>query len=275
MAGCSLTASWLDPEMERFWTAPVDTPAYRKGQWAHQEHSRVVRTERAFADGAIPVTRRLAVDESARRRADRALHALEAIAVTIAENADDLGHLDSYAGDGDHGRGMVKGTSAAVDAAREARAEEACAGDVLRAAGAAWAARAGGTSGALWGGILNRLGELLEVTPSDIPAAVRGAYDAAAQLGRAKPGDKTLLDAFLPFCDVLSRRIAEGDELAVAWETAAAAATVAARDTAALRPRVGRARPLAERSVGHPDPGATSFALCVTAALAAFTADVG
>ncbi|NUS51481.1 MAG: DAK2 domain-containing protein, partial [Nocardioidaceae bacterium] len=28
---------------------------------------------------------------------------------------------------------------------------------------------------------------------------------------------------------------------------------------------VGRARPLAERCVGTPDPGATSFALCVRA----------
>ncbi len=275
MAGCSLTASWLDPELERFWRAPVDTPAYRKGQWAHQEHARVLRTEHLVADEAIPVTRRLAADEPARQRADRALHALEAMAVTIAENAVDLGHLDSYAGDGDHGRGMVKGTSAAVDAARQARSEEACAGDVLRAAGAAWAASAGGTSGALWGAILDRLGELLEVTPIDIPAAMQGAYDAAAQLGGAKPGDKTMLDSFLPFCDTLSRRTAEGDELAVAWETAAAAASVAASRTAELRPRVGRARPLAERSVGHADPGATSFALCVTAALAVFTADVG
>ena len=36
-------------------------------------------------------------------------------------------------------------------------------------------------------------------------------------------------------------------------------------DTAQLRPKKGRARPLAERSVGHPDPGAVSFALIVDA----------
>src|SRR5690606_35554283 len=31
MAGCSLTLTWLDEELERLWLAPVDTPAYRKG----------------------------------------------------------------------------------------------------------------------------------------------------------------------------------------------------------------------------------------------------
>src|SRR4029079_18064869 len=31
MAGCSLTMMWLDDELEKYWAAPVDTPAYRKG----------------------------------------------------------------------------------------------------------------------------------------------------------------------------------------------------------------------------------------------------
>src|SRR6478672_12750164 len=31
MAGCSLTLMWLDGELERYWTAPADTPAYKKG----------------------------------------------------------------------------------------------------------------------------------------------------------------------------------------------------------------------------------------------------
>ena len=66
-----------------------------------------------------------------------------------------------------------------------------------------------------------------------------------------------MLDAIGPFAEALER---SGD-LATATE----AAERAARQTADLVPRVGRARPLAERSVGTPDPGATSFALCVHA----------
>jgi len=40
-------------------------------------------------------------------------------------------------------------------------------------------------------------------------------------------------------------------------------ATIAAAATADLRPLKGRARPLAEKSLGHPDPGAVSFGLIV------------
>jgi dihydroxyacetone kinase len=42
-------------------------------------------------------------------------------------------------------------------------------------------------------------------------------------------------------------------------------AVSAAGDTAQLRPRVGRARPLAERSIGTPDAGATSMGLILDA----------
>ena len=37
MAGCSLTVTWLDEELERLWCSPADTPAYRKGQIAEPQ----------------------------------------------------------------------------------------------------------------------------------------------------------------------------------------------------------------------------------------------
>jgi dihydroxyacetone kinase len=49
-----------------------------------------------------------------------------------------------------------------------------------------------------------------------------------------------------------------------AWRAAAAVAVEAADATAAIQARVGRARPLAERSVGTPDPGAVSMGLILT-----------
>ena len=71
-----------------------------------------------------------------------------------------------------------------------------------------------------------------------------------------------MLDALLPFVDALERGLAGGAPLATAWTEAAEVATTAAAETAELRPKIGRARPLAERSVGTPDPGATSLAMC-------------
>ena len=49
----------------------------------------------------------------------------------------------------------------------------------------------------------------------------------------------------------------------------------AAQATAELRPKVGRARPLAERSVGTPDAGAVSMGMCVTAVAEVLVARAG
>jgi dihydroxyacetone kinase len=70
-----------------------------------------------------------------------------------------------------------------------------------------------------------------------------------------------MVDALIPFADRLTQGVAQGEALTVAWSAACAVATKAAEDTAALVPKIGRARPLAERSVGTPDAGATSLAL--------------
>jgi dihydroxyacetone kinase len=80
-------------------------------------------------------------------------------------------------------------------------------------------------------------------------------------LGKAGPGDKTMVDALLPFQNAFRKEHDGGASLSGALTAAAAAATEAAGQTANLRPLKGRARPLAEKSLGHPDPGAVSFGL--------------
>ena len=100
---------------------------------------------------------------------------------------------------------------------------------------------------------------------ADLVAAVAAARDAMVLLGQAGPGDKTVIDALSPFVERLSLEIAQGTAVTAALRAAADAATSSAAATASLRPRKGRARPLADRSVGTPDPGAVSFALIATA----------
>ena len=89
--------------------------------------------------------------------------------------------------------------------------------------------------------------------------------DGVLEVGGAAPGDKTLVDALLPFVEEFERT-ATDDESASAWQRAARVSTDAAESTADLTPRIGRARPLAKRSKGHPDPGAISLALCARTA---------
>ncbi|BDX33233.1 D-erythrulose kinase [Mycobacterium antarcticum] len=264
MAGCSLTVMWLDEELEKYWSAPADTPAYRKGV-AKQVDSGERRTDPA-ADAAAPA-RDLGslADDDGRAGGRFVVKVLDAVAGMLAQAEDELGRIDAVAGDGDHGRGMVKGSLAARTAAAEALEQGAGQGSVLAAAGKAWAARAGGTSGVLWGALLNavgtRLGDTGRPDAATVAAAMRDGYDALTQLGGAAPGDKTMLDAMLPFCDELQRRVADGESWQDGWRAAVDVATEAARATAGLRPKVGRARPLAERSVGTPDAGATSLAM--------------
>ncbi|MBJ7336259.1 D-erythrulose 4-kinase [Mycolicibacterium sp.] len=264
MAGCSLTIMWLDEELETYWTAPADTPAYRKGA-ASQPDSGGRRTD-AAADAAAP-TRDLAglADDDGRSGGRFVAKALDAIAAMLAEAEEELGRIDAVAGDGDHGRGMVKGSSAAKAAGATAAEEGAGQGSVLAAAGKEWAAKAGGTSGVLWGALLNavglRLGDTGRPDSATVAAAMRDGYDALIELGGASPGDKTMLDAMLPFVEELQRRVDDGESWQDGWRSAADVATEAARDTAEMRPKVGRARPLAERSVGTADAGATSLAM--------------
>lgn len=274
MAGCSLTLMWMDEELENLWSAPADTPAYRKGV-NHDD----VRLRRTTVDGSAEAAGEIAApaDDQGRRAAATVLAALEAMAATVADAEEKLGRIDAVAGDGDHGRGMVRGTRAAVEAATAAVAGGSGPKGALVAAGDAWASKAGGTSGVLWGAALSALGGVLG--DAGLPSAqtvtegVRAGYDALVRLGGASPGDKTMLDALLPFTETLSDAVQAGRPLHEAWARAAATARDAAQATSELRPKVGRARPLAERSVGTPDPGAVSMGMCVTA-VAAVLADL-
>lgn len=263
MAGISLTLVHLDEELERFWTAPAHTPAYRKGGAAGAPAG-----TRRSAESLQGATAALAPGSEASRRAAAASYdALAAMAAAIREAEPELARMDAVAGDGDHGRGMVKGVTHALDAARDPLEAGGGVASVLAAAGDAWAGKAGGTSGVLWGQFLRALGAAIgddaaEVSAATVVHAVRTGAGRMQELGKAQLGDKTMLDALLPFADELEREVKDGVPLARAWTSAAAAASEAAARTADLRPRLGRARPLAEKSVGTPDPGATSLAMC-------------
>jgi dihydroxyacetone kinase len=262
MSGLSLTLFWTDEELEALWSAPADTPAFRKPDRPRVERRQVTAPDvtAATAEPASAASRRLA---------RLAALALGTAAEVVQEHERELGDLDAVAGDGDHGAGMRRGVDGAAEAARAAVDRGAGVHELLMAAGDEWSERAGGTSGALWSAALMALASSLRsggpYSPVDLVEAATAARDVMVALGQAEPGDKTLIDALSPFVEVLGHEIAEGRQLPSALVTSASAATSAAAATSGLRPRKGRARPLADRSIGTPDPGATSFALIVTA----------
>lgn len=274
MAGLSLTLVSLDAELETLWRASADTPAYKKGT---RSDSATDRSRREIRE--LPVEEHgeiLPSTEKSREYASRVLGMLKSMQAVLSEAEEELGRIDAVAGDGDHGRGMVKGIHAAVEAAQSAVDNGAGVEQTLERAGEEWSAKAGGTSGALWGAALRHAGASLGnhsggAEPSDVLKAIESARDAIVSLGKASLGDKTMVDSLSPFVDELREGLDSGLSLSDAWDRAAARSRQAAEDTANLVPKIGRARPLGEKSVGTPDAGATSMALVLTALTAHFS----
>ncbi|MDQ0322694.1 dihydroxyacetone kinase [Pararhizobium capsulatum DSM 1112] len=259
MQGCSLTLLWLDDELEQLWTAACDTPVLRRGATFTTEPATDALDD---TEGKLTFA---AASDASKVEGKCIAGIVEKIAQTLKGAEEELGRIDAIAGDGDHGQGMRRGSAAALDAANTAVAAGAGAASVLAVAGDAWADRAGGTSGAIWGLLLRSWSNALSDTDAiETDAVVKGArlaLEGVTRLGRARLGDKTLVDALVPFVEALEKNTASGKSLVDSWAAAAAAAQSAADATASLTPKLGRARPLAEKSIGHPDAGAISLAL--------------
>lgn len=262
MAGASLTLFWVDDELERLWLAPADTPAFRTGSMDTSALEAVTAAGEDEAEAELPPS-----SEESRQAARLISGALAAVRELIGEQAAELGRIDAIAGDGDHGIGMQRGTVAAAETAAALVGQGAGAESLLSRCGDAWSDRAGGTSGALWGLILktvsSHLGDTEPPTAPAVAAGVSAARDAVMDYGKAKVGDKTMVDALVPFADTLAEQVDAGESLAAAWQRAASAAARAAEATADLMPGMGRARSHGAKSLGTPDPGAISLALIV------------
>ena len=245
MAGCSLSLTWLDDELERYWTAPADTASFKRGNVSELPAFEAADTALAVGTSG---GRSVEASEDSRAAAVVARSAIAAMRDVVLEHEEELGRIDAVAGDGDHGVGMARGTRAASVAAEEA---EGGLGAVLAAAGDAFADKAGGTSGILWGILLSAVGVSLgdtdEVTPDRLRTAVRHGAETVQRIGKAQMGDKTLLDSLMPFVDELDTRVEAGDDLAPAWETAAEKAVTAAEATRDLTPE-DRPGPAARRT---------------------------
>jgi dihydroxyacetone kinase len=74
--------------------------------------------------------------------------------------------------------------------------------------------------------VLARLGDdAAAISGADVAAGVRSGVETMQRLGKAQLGDKTMIDALLPFTDELERRVAAGKSLVDAWTSSAETAT--------------------------------------------------
>jgi phosphoenolpyruvate---glycerone phosphotransferase subunit DhaL len=195
---------------------------------------------------------------------------VRAFADLVSAQRDYLTELDSAIGDADHGANMDRGMTAAVAALDELEPETA--GALFGKVGMTLVSTVGGASGPLFGTFFLRLGSSLgdtrEVTGEQLAAALRAGLEGVVARGKAEAGDKTMYDALAPAVAALDAGLAAGQGLPAALAAAAQAAADGRDATTPMLARKGRASYLGERSVGHQDPGATTVALLLQAALA-------
>jgi dihydroxyacetone kinase-like protein len=185
----------------------------------------------------------------------------------VEEQRDHLTQLDAAIGDADHGINLARGFTAVLSALEAAA--PATPGAVLTLTGSTLISKVGGASGPLYGVAFRRAGKALGDAPDvDLPA-LAGALEAALagvqQLGAAREGDKTMVDALAPATGAFSKAISEGASPAGALSALADAAQAGAVATISMQALKGRASYLGPRSVGHEDPGAASTALILGA----------
>ena len=192
-------------------------------------------------------------------------------AEVIEANRDHLTQLDAAIGDADHGINLDRGFAAALRAlnARNGVAAPATPGKILTVTGSTIISEVGGAAGPLYGMAFRRAGRSLgDATDVDLPA-LSAALDAALagvqQLGAAREGDKTMVDALAAATRAFSKAITEGASPDDALDSLAEAASAGATATVSMQALKGRASYLGPRSVGHEDPGAASTALILAA----------
>lgn len=187
----------------------------------------------------------------------------------VAEQKDYLTGLDAAIGDADHGTNMDRGMTAVLAALDGSTPPDA--GALFKKVGMTLVSTVGGASGPLFGTFFLRLGTTLgdatEVDPAALAAALRAGLDGVVARGRAEAGDKTMYDALAPAVDALDASLSGGQDVGAGLRAAAGAAEAGRDATVPMLARKGRASYLGERSVGHQDPGATTVALLVAAAV--------
>ncbi|MFW2367153.1 MAG: dihydroxyacetone kinase subunit DhaL [Desulforhopalus sp.] len=186
--------------------------------------------------------------------------ALLALCDTIEQQKEYLSEVDGAIGDGDHGVNMAKcfrGVKAKLQPA-----DNSDVGAILSLVGMEVMNSVGGAMGALYGTLFINLATNStgkgEVNLSDLAEMFADGLNGVLTIGKAKVGDKTLVDTLAPAVAALSQAAEEGLTLLEGLARFEAAAKEGMESTKDLLAKMGRASRLGERSIGHIDAGATS-----------------
>lgn len=174
-----------------------------------------------------------------------------------------LTELDNVIGDGDHGINLSRGFCE-VKSKLEAE-NPATPADVVKTVSMVIMSKTGGAAGALYGTAFLYMAKSLvgkeDVSVSDLITALKSGATGVSMRGKSTAGEKTMLDAMLPAVAAMEESEKNGKSTKEILRDGVVAAQNGVEYTKTIIATKGRASYVGERSIGHQDPGATSFTM--------------
>lgn len=277
MAGASISIMKLDENLKSLLSEECDTPALRiKGEVPAVTYEEIIGTvEAPKVSYEVQTNKEYSVVTENRLTLNNIIFMVDQMSECIIRNEIPFCELDSHAGDGDFGMSVAKGFKQLKSEWHEILENKSNdIGNFLEACSIVIMEHCGGASGPIWGSAFRAAGKntesKTELTLAEfaemVQASVKGIQATGERsFGRgAVVGDKTLIDALVPYADTLTSSAAEGESLKHALVKAAEAAVEGAKSTEQIVARMGRAGTVGERSLGYPDAGAHGLGVIFT-----------
>lgn len=278
MAGASVSFLKLDSELKTLLSAPSEAPAFKVGgepqaiEAVWEAPAVDVSGEVSFSVETPAAYAQVAAD---RLTLDNIVYIIDRMSEVIIANEIPFCELDAHAGDGDFGMSVAKGFKQLKREWKILMAEHTGSiGDFLDACSLIIMEHCGGASGPIWGSAFRaagkQAGDRTVLSPEDLASVMQATVEGIQQTGErsfgrgAVVGDKTLMDALIPFADSLKASAQAGLSMKEAASAAAEAAVQGAEATKHIVARMGRAGTVGDRSLGYPDAGAHALGVIFT-----------
>jgi len=189
---------------------------------------------------------------------DEIIKILQNLKQLFNDNRDYLVELDARMGDGDLGLTMSKAFTAVYDELRDTA--ETDIGKILMKAGMLMAKAAPSTMGTLMGTGFMRGGKAVsgkdEISTADLAEFFQAFVTGIMERGKAKPGEKTIIDSLKPAADTLVEF--KGEDVVKALQAALISSENGLESTKNMVAQHGRIAYYKEQSKGREDPGAVA-----------------
>ncbi|TAH54918.1 MAG: dihydroxyacetone kinase subunit L [Methanosarcina mazei] len=179
----------------------------------------------------------------------------------FSEQKEELLRLDSAIGDGDLGLTMEAGFVKICENLSNLESESDI-GVVLKKSGFAMAAAAPSTMGTLIATAIMKSGDVAKgktcINKQDIQSMIKSAIEGIEQRGKAKRGEKTILDSLYTAYESCEEAVIKDLPLSEVFRLTYEGAKKGVEDTKIMQSVHGKAAVYREKTIGRQDPGATA-----------------